>query len=52
MLHEPEVLKGVRLHGRERHLVLGSYYLLKEQLSVTAGVLVKGIRIMTFRSWV
>ena len=48
MLHKPEVLKGVRAAWeRERHLVLGSCYLLKEELSVTAGVLVKGIRIMT-----
>lgn len=30
----------------KRHPTLGSYYLLKEELSVTAGVLVQGIKIM------
>lgn len=32
--------------GEIPDLVLGSFYLLKEELLVTAGVLAKGIRIM------
>lgn len=36
--------------GEIPDLVLGSFYLLKEELLVTAGVLAKGIRIMIYGS--
>lgn len=42
--HSPEGCQS-RLRERARHLLLGSCYLLKEEPSVTAGVLVRGIRV-------